>query len=184
MPPALRKALLLINHYLDIVQCKIAAIIIWLVLAMTLTVCIVVVTRFFNIGTIALQESITYMHASVFMLCLAYTAHRGGHVRVDIRYRTLNAHQKAWVNLIGSCLFMLPFAAFLLFITWHSAVQSWAILERSTNPGGLPLVFVLKSLPPAAGILLCMHAISDIAKQLVAVSCFDHAPNDLDDIKP
>ena len=173
MPAKFFGALTRISGHLDSLQNTIASALIWLVLVMTVTVCIIVITRFFSIGTIALQESLTYMHASVFMLCLAYTALHNGHVRVDIRFRTLSALNQAWINLIGTCIFLLPFAVFLFLVTWSSAVQSWSILERSTNPGGLPLVFLLRSLPPAAGALLCLHALSEILKQLVAVSCID-----------
>lgn len=142
----------------------------WLVLIMTVTVVIIVLSRIFNVDSTALQESITYMHACSFMLCLAYTAHHDGHVRVDILYRHLGEEGKAWVNLLGSILFMLPFAVFMSLISWKAAEQSWSIHEGSINPGGLPFVYLLKSLMPLAGILLALHAISDICHQLLQLS--------------
>jgi len=170
MPAVFFKSLNAFSKLIDSLQTVIAQTVKWLVLAMSITVCIIIVARFFDIGSTALQESVTYMHGTLFMLCLAYTAYADGHVRVDICYRRFSLVNRAWVDLIGACLFLLPFSLFLIIVTWHSAVQSWAIGESSINPGGLPFVFLLKSLPPLAGILLCLHALSDICKQLTLVS--------------
>lgn len=157
-------------RYLDGIQNGIIQFTQWLVLLMTLMVSVVIVSRLFNIGSIALQESITYMHASALMMSLSYTALAGGHVRVDIFYRRYSPLNKAWTNLLGTCLFLLPFAVFLSFITWESAVQSWRIRESSNNPGGLPFIYILKSLPPLGGVLLTLHAVSEIFKQLAFIS--------------
>lgn len=170
MPNTFFTLLRQLSRYIEQLQSMIVYVAQWLVLAMTITVCIVIVARFFDIGSTAMQESITYMHGTLFMLSMAYTAQAGGHVRVDIIYRRLSLLNQAWINLLGSCLLLLPFALFLSFITWHSALQSWAIQEASNNPGGLPLVFLLKSLAPLTGVLLSLHALSEVAKQLVIVS--------------
>lgn len=142
----------------------------WLVFMMTLTMCVVVFGRSVGLTSVAIQESVSYMHAIVFMLCMAYTAQLDGHVRVDIFYRSMSEHQKAWINLFGSMVFLLPFAVFMAVISWHTAWRSWEIQESSINPGGLPFVFVLKSLTPLCGILLALHAVADICQQLVQVS--------------
>lgn len=155
---------------IDCLQVYIVSIVKWLTLLMTLTVCFVIISRWFDIGSTAIQESIGYMHATLFMLCMAYTAYADGHVRVDIFYRRYSPLSKAWLNLLGGCFFLLPFSLFLLFITWQSAAQSWAIQESSNNPGGLALVFLLKSLAPATGVLLSLHALSDVFKQLITIS--------------
>lgn len=170
MPRALFNILSTISELINKMQSIIAKVTQWLVLLMTLIVCIVVLARSFDVGSTALQESVTYMHGTVFMLSMAYTAVAGGHVRVDILYRRFNPVNKAWVNLLGSSILLLPFALFLFLITLQSAANSWAIREASNNPGGLPLVFLLKTLPPITGLLLCLHAISDICKQLCFVS--------------
>lgn len=159
-----------ISKLINLLQSGLAGLLRWLILLMALVVCAIVVARYFDLGSIALQESVTYMHGTVFMLCLAYTAGSDGHVRVDIIYRRLNEEHKAWVNLLGSCLFLLPFALFLAAISWQAAVQSWALQEGSINSGGLPLVFLLKTLTPCAGILLALHACADICLQLTRVS--------------
>lgn len=144
----------------------------WLTAIMVVTVVAVVLLRaVFNFGSIGIQESVAYMHATVFLLCMAYTAKANGHVRVDILYRKATLVQKAWVNAVGSILFMLPFALFLTFISWDMVGRSWELQEISTNPGGLPLVFVLKSLIPLCGILMALHSLSEILQNLITL-CF------------
>lgn len=170
MPSSLFYLLQQLSHRLNQLQTAIANVLRWLILAMTLTVAGVVIGRLFGFGSTAVQESVTYMHGTLFMLCMAYTAHAGGHVRVDIFYRRFTTATKAWVNLLGAILFLLPFAVFIVAISWHAAVQSWQIQESSINPGGLPFVYVLRALIPLGGGLIALHAVSDICQNLVTVS--------------
>jgi len=162
-----------ISQFIDAFQTLIARILKWLLLSMTLIICVVIVGRFFDVGSTALQESITYMHASLFMLTLAYTAYVNEHVRVDIIYRRCSKLTQAWIDLFGACIFLLPFSVFLIFISLNTTLQSWEIKEASTNPGGLPFIYLLKTLPPLSGLLLCLHALSDIAKKLCFISCIN-----------
>jgi TRAP-type mannitol/chloroaromatic compound transport system permease small subunit len=138
---------------------------------MTIGVALIVSLRFgFGLNSTAAQESISYMHACLFMLCLSFAAQTGAHVRVDIFYRRFSDVQKAWVNLLGHLLFLLPFALFVCGISWHWALQSWAVQESSNNPGGLPFVFLLKTLLPVSGSLLALQALSDGCKQVLTLS--------------
>lgn len=118
----------------------------WLTIGMVLGYCLVVVLRYaFGIGSIALQESVTYMHALVFMLAAAYTLNADGHVRVDIFYAGWPARRQHWVNLFGSLFLLLPLAVFLLLASWGYVANAWARHEASAAPGGLPIVYLLKS---------------------------------------
>ena len=154
----------------------------WLTLTMALTVSILVLARsLFNMNSIAVQESVIYMHALVFLLCFSYTAYHDGHVRVDIFYRRFSKPQKAWVNAIGHVFLLFPFALFILFISWNFVLQSWGwqastntwgVKEISADPGGLPYVYLLKSLIPLSGIMLAIHALCDLVTQLLCI-CFD-----------
>lgn len=139
-------------------------------LLMAALVAVVIVLRVFDLGSIALQESITYLHGALFMLCLGFAGVNQAHVRVDICYRRYSPITRAWVNLLGSILFLLPFSIFLTAISFNAALHSWQVRESSINAGGLPFVYLLKALPPLAGLLLCLYALSDIGKQLLAIS--------------
>ena len=132
----------------------------WLLLLLVLLIFLIVVQRYvLNAGSIAMQESATYLHALVFMLAAAWTLAEDGHVRVDIFYRGASKQRKAWVDLLGSLMFLLPFALFMLFISWNYVSASWALFESSHEAGGLPLVWLLKGLMPLFAVLLILHGI-------------------------
>jgi len=136
-------------------------IIAWLTLCMVLITFSVVILRYlFQSGSIALQESVSYLHACVFMLGAAYTLKHDGHVRVDIIYRTLSARGKAWINLAGSVLFLLPVCAFILYASREYVAASWTMREGSQEDGGLDEVFLLKTAMPVMAVLLLLQGLS------------------------
>lgn len=119
----------------------------WLTAGMVLGYCVVVALRYgFGIGFIGLQEAVTYMHAAVFMLAAAYTLNSDGHVRVDIFYRKWSPRRQAWVNLLGSLLLLLPVALFIFAASLGYVTDSWSRGEVSPEAGGLPIVYLLKTL--------------------------------------
>jgi TRAP-type mannitol/chloroaromatic compound transport system permease small subunit len=137
----------------------------WLTLAMVGLVVVVVVLRYcLGIGSIALQESVTYIHATVFMLGLAYTLKRGGHVRVDIFYRQFSPRHKALVDLVGGLLFLLPVSVLIFVTSWDYVFASWAIGETSAENTGLPFVYLLKTLMLIMPATLLLQGISEISK--------------------
>ena len=111
----------------------------WLTLLMVLVTFVIVILRYlFDIGFIWLQESVTWMHATVFMLGTAYTLQREEHVRVDIFYREMGDRRRALVNLIGVLLFLFPLCALFIVSGFDYAAASWRVAEESRNSGGLP----------------------------------------------
>ncbi len=121
----------------------------WLTLAMVLDSFLIVILRYvFDFGAIWMQESLTWMHAAVFMLGAAYTLQDDGHVRVDIFYREMSDRHKAWVNLLGVLIFLFPLCGFFLYESYSYVVASWQFREVSINAGGLPYpaVPLLKSI--------------------------------------
>lgn len=143
----------------------------WLVLAMVFITFLVVVLRYgFNFGRISLQESTTYLHAFVFMLAGAYTLKHNEHVRVDIFYQDMSLRNKAKVDLFGTLFLLLPFAGFIVWASFDYVSNSWKLLEGSREAGGLPFVYILKSLIPAMAILLFLQAISLAGRALMNLS--------------
>ncbi len=115
----------------------------WLTLAMVLVTFVIVVMRYvFDVGLIWLQESLTWLHAVVFMLGAAYTLQQEQHVRVDIFYREMSDRRRAWVNLLGVTFFVFPMCALFVWTSWDYVAASWSIAEVSRNAGGLPYPFV------------------------------------------
>lgn len=128
-----------------------------------ITVVIVVMRRGFNLGSIALQETVVYMHAWVFLMAMAYTFKADSQVRVDILYRKFSPTQKAWINAIGGLVLLLPLCVVLLITTSQYALRSWQVGEVSAEAAGLPLVYLLKSIMPLAALLLLLQCLGDVA---------------------
>ena len=115
----------------------------WLTLLMVLVTFVIVVLRYvFGIGLIWLQESLTWMHAVVFMLGASYTLQQDEHVRVDIFYQKMSDRNRAWVNLIGVLIFIFPMCIFFVYSSLDYVAAAWSIREVSRNSGGLPYPFV------------------------------------------
>lgn len=135
----------------------------WLTLLMMLLMTTVVVLRYvFHLGWIALQESVIYLHAFVLMLGMASTLANNEHVRVDIFYRKFSVSKKRWVDGIGHLLFLIPICIFILIMSWSYVMQSWQIMEGSQEAGGLPLLYLLKTLLLLMPFLLILQAIADL----------------------
>ena len=142
----------------------------WLTLAMTgLTVLVVILRYGFGYGSIVLQESIIYFHGMVFMLGAAYTLKHDGHVRVDIFYRNFNARKKAWVDLLGTLFLLFPVCLYITYASWHYVFESWILLEGSPDAGGLPLVFILKTLILLLVLGLMLQGFADIVRHILVL---------------
>lgn len=155
-PPADRFATLL-----DALAERTGRLIAWLTLGMVVTTVAVVVLRYaFGQGLIWLQESVNWMHSLVFLLGAAYTLKADAHVRVDIFYRGLSERRQAIVDLAGTVLFLLPLCAFLIAESWQYVAISWRIAERSREAGGLPMLYLLKSVIPLMASLLALQGLA------------------------
>lgn len=153
--------------FFNIVNEQIGRAIAWLTLLMVLTTFLVVVLRYgFDWGSIAMQESVIYLHALVFMAGAAYTLRHDEHVRVDIFYSSMPARRKAWVDLLGTAILLIPFCLFMLWTGWSYVAKSWAVFEGSPEAGGLPLVFFLKSFILLMAVLLLLQAFNLIVRSL------------------
>lgn len=142
----------------------------WLTWALVAVAVLVVVLReLFQIGSIALQESLSYLHSALFMLGAGYALKVGAHVRVDIFYQRLSPRGRAAIDLLGSLAFLLPFMAFLFWISWDYVAVSWSLKERSSAAGGLPAVFLLKLLLLALAATLGLQGIAEALRNLAVL---------------
>lgn len=149
-------------RYIDAFTDRCGRLLAWLVLAMALLTALVVIMRYgFNTGSIMAQEAVTYMHGCLFMLGAAYALKTGAHVRVDIFYRGFHPRTRAWVNSLGGIVFLMPLCAFIGFISWNYVAESWTLRESSPEPGGIPAVFLLKSLLPLMALNLFLQGLAE-----------------------
>ena len=150
----------------------------WATVTMVILVVLVVITRYFlGLGSIALQESVTYLHCLVFMMGIAFTLKHDGHVRVDIFYRGFSPRCKALVNLIGALLFLIPFCLLIFFTSWDYVLSSWVIRETSAENNGLPFIYLLKTLMLLMPVTLLLQGIAEIIRSGLILSGADVSVN-------
>ena len=143
----------------------------WCALAIVLIGFAVVLLRYvLGIGSIWLQESILYAHAALFLLAAAWTLKEGGHVRVDVFYAGASPRTKAWIDLLGALLLLLPFCAAIVWFALPYVSRSWETFERSRETSGLPLVFLLKTLIPVFGAMLALQGLAQAIKAIAMLT--------------
>ncbi len=142
----------------------------WLTLAMVLTTFVVVVLRYvFAIGWVWLQESYVWMHGVVFMLGAGYTLLHNGHVRVDVFYRPAGLRYKAVIDLLGAFVLLLPMVILVFTVGFEYVASSWTMLEESREAGGLPGLFMLKTVILAFCVLTGLQGLSLAARGILVL---------------
>lgn len=133
----------------------------WTMAGVVAVVFLVVLLRYgFNWGRVWMQESYVWLNAAGVLLGAGYTLRHDAHVRIDIHYERWSARAKAWADLLG-CLFLLAPTLTLIFTASSGYVRrSWAIWERSREAGGLPGVFLLKTLIPVFAVLMALQGLA------------------------
>ncbi|NNF03584.1 MAG: TRAP transporter small permease subunit [Rhodothermales bacterium] len=137
----------------------------WLTLAMVLIGSFNAVARYLDrwsglgLSSNMYLEAQWYLFSLVFLLGGAYALRHDAHVRVDILYSNLSRRGRAWVDLGGVVLFLIPFCLLMLWVAWPAVANSWRVLEMSPDPGGLPR-YPIKTAIPAAFILLLAQGLS------------------------
>mgnify|MGYP001985304206 CR=1 FL=1 len=120
-----------------------------------------------------------YFFSLIFLLGAAYGLNHDVHVRVDVLYATLSRKARAWIDLAGTILFMLPFSLLMLYVSWPAVRNSWSIREVSPDPGGLPR-YPIKAVILVGFVLLVLQGFSQIVKQVEIIRGPDHAPPEPD----
>jgi len=106
-----------------------------------------------------------YFFSLIFLLGAAYGLNQDVHVRVDVLYSQLSRKGRAWIDLAGTVLFLLPFSLLMLWVSWPAVRNSWSIREVSPDPGGLPR-YPIKAVILVSFVLLVLQALSQIIKQV------------------
>ncbi len=155
------RRLLRFAYYLETLNEWVGQALSWLTLLMVLVTFAVVVLRYaFDMGWIAMQESVTYMHAFLFLGAAAFTLKHHGHVRVDIFFHRFSRRGQAWVDLLGSVFLLIPVSLFISWVSWEYVASSWELLEGSREAGGLPGVFLLKTRLLVMAMLLIVQGLA------------------------
>ena len=156
----------------------------WLALAMVLMGAFNALARYgsrftgVSLSSNAFIEAQWYMFSALFLLAAGYTLQRNEHVRVDVLYGRVSPKTQAWINLVGTILFLIPFCILMILVCTPAVISSWSIWEQSPDPGGLPR-YPIKTLVPLAFVLLILQAFSELIKNLGKIR--GHLPLEDDD---
>jgi TRAP-type mannitol/chloroaromatic compound transport system permease small subunit len=163
-----------VERIADGIDCATAAIgraAAWCCLYIVLAEFAVVVMRYaLGVGSIRFQESVLYAHGALFMLAAAWTLQINGHVRVDVFYAQAAPRTKALVDLFGTIVFLFPVVIAVAVLSVPYVARSWTILEGSREAGGLPLVYLLKTLIPLFAALLGIQGVAQVIRAALVLA--------------
>lgn len=153
----------LINRFSDLMG-KITAVLFILLL---LNVFYDVIMRYlFNDVSIGMQELEWHLYAAIFMLAIPYALRHDGHVRVDLFYERMSTRTKAWLDLFGTLVLLIPFSILIIWFGIDFAYESFKLGEGSGDPGGLPYRWIIKAVIPFAFIAILISGIGMILKSV------------------
>ena len=118
----------------------------------------------FNINFIFMQELVMYLHAFIFLFGISVCLKENSHVRIDVFSNKLDAEVKKYVDILGTVFLIIPFCLFVLYESTPIIIRSWAMLESSGEPGGLPFIYILKSAIYVFASLLLIQALGRLVK--------------------
>ena len=159
-----------IVHMIDSLNTRIGYAVSWLSTVLVLVVCYDVFTRYFlRKSSVGVQELEWHIFAVLFLLAAAYTLKVDNHVRVDVIYTQLSPRGKAWINMLGGLIFLIPFSILVIWASQGFISMSWAIQETSPDPGGLPYRYLLKAMIPVGFSLVLLQGIALILRSFCTV---------------
>lgn len=159
-------ALLTLSRLIDAINERIGRFAFWLVLAVTLLSAGTAIARYgFSTGSNALLELQWYLFGAIFMLGAAYGLLKGAHVRIDVVNNRLSRRTQAWIDVFGTIFMLVPASFIIMWFGWDMFERSWAIMERSSDAGGL-IRWPAKILVPIGFALLILQGLSELIKRI------------------
>jgi len=138
----------------------------WLVLVAVLISCVnAVIRKAFNWSSNSLLEIQWYLFSAIFLFCAGYTLLRNQHVRIDVISGRLSKRAQAWIDILGTLLFLLPMAIMIMYLSWPVFTQAYERHEVSTNAGGL-IIWPARLMVPIGFLLLALQGISELIKRV------------------
>ncbi|TVS18582.1 MAG: TRAP transporter small permease subunit [Gammaproteobacteria bacterium] len=137
----------------------------WLWLALVIVILGNVVLRYsFGEGRIELEELQWHLYAVGFLVALSMAVATDDHIRVDILHERMSLRQRAWVEVYGTLLLLMPFLLLVLIYAIPFAAYSLRSGEVSQAPGGLPMRWLIKAALPLGFLLLTLAAVARLSR--------------------
>jgi TRAP-type mannitol/chloroaromatic compound transport system permease small subunit len=160
------RLLLRFSRLFDALNERIGRAVLWLVLGATTISAVNAVARYgLGRSSNAWLEAQWYLFAAIFLLGAGYTLRHNGHVRIDVIYGRLSARARAWIDLLGGALFLLPLCALMVWLAWPGLIESLRVGETSPDAGGL-IRWPVRLLIPLGFALLGLQGLSEIIKRI------------------
>lgn len=157
--------LLRISGAIDALSERVGHLVYWAVLAAVVVSAGNAVVRYaLDTSSNAWLELQWYLFSAVFLLAAGYTLKHNEHVRIDVVHSHLSPRARAWIDLLGGLLFLLPMALVIMVLSWPVLVESYVRHEYSSDTGGL-LRWPVKLLIPVGFLLLVLQGLSEIIKR-------------------
>jgi TRAP-type mannitol/chloroaromatic compound transport system permease small subunit len=158
-------ALLRLSRLIDATNERVGRTLLWLVLGVTAVSAGNALVRYgLARSSNAWLEAQWYLFAAIFLLLAGYTLKHNGHVRIDVIYGRLSERAQAWIDVLGTALFLLPLCGLMTWLAWPGFVQSFELGETSPDAGGL-LRWPARLLIPLGFALLGLQGVSEIIKR-------------------
>lgn len=159
-------ALLRLAHGIDAVSERIGKVLIWLVLAAVLiSAGNAIVRKAFQMSSNAMLEVQWYLFSAVFLLGAGYTFLKNAHVRIDFVSNRFSPRVRAWIDIVGILVFLLPFCYLIFTLSWTLFANAWTTGEMSQNAGGL-IRWPVYLLVPLGMALLGIQSVSELIKRI------------------
>jgi len=171
-----------VSRTIDKVSRRLARAVTWLTLGMVLVGAFNALARYagpavgLSLSSNAYLELQWYLFSLVFLLGAPYTLRSNGHVRVDVLYGSHSVTARAWIDLLGVLLFLLPFCALACWYSWDYAWISFQDREWSSDPGGLTR-WPIKAVIPLSFVLLGAQGVSEGVKRVAILR--GHTPEEV-----
>ena len=156
--------------WLELINERVGRAVSWLMIGVVLVTFSVAILRYvFNMGWVWMQESYVWMHATIFLVASGYTLLHDGHVRIDIFYREASSRYKAWVNLWGTLLLLVPTIGVIYWVTLPYVLLSWHRFEQSREAGGMKGLFIFKTTMIVFVVLLALQCLVMLLRSVLVL---------------
>ena len=162
----MRKIINFINNITE----KTGSLVSWVSVLMVVVISLDVIIRYlFKFTFIWIVELEIYLFGFLFLFGSGYTLKHGKHVRVDVFYSKLSEKGKAWIDLLGGLLYLVPWCYITIMGSWKYAYSSFLIGESSAQPGGLPALYILKFAITIGFFFLLLQGSSNILNSIYII---------------
>lgn len=157
----------MVTKVIDGMVDKVGGLVSHLNLVLILLICVDVALRYlFSVTKVWVLDLEWHLFAVIFLIGASYTLQADKHVRVDVFFERFSPKTKAWIDIVGTILFLIPWCIIAVITSYKYALNSWYIREGAADPGGMPMRYIIKAVIVLGFVLLLLQGISLIIAKL------------------